>query len=93
MLFDGRMEQLNTAEQHPDLLVKPEAYNAVVNYAAHAYYLPTATLGDYSISVPLIINGSIIKNGFEFSRIDIPRPICGLPNNEISFSFRIHVYE
>ncbi len=82
MLFDARMEQLNAAEQPPDLLVKPEAYNAVVNYAAHAYYLPDATLGNYSISVPLIINGPGIKKGYELkdpaNLIDIAPTIANL---------------
>ncbi|MFX1450364.1 MAG: alkaline phosphatase family protein [Promethearchaeota archaeon] len=82
MLFDAQMEQLNAAEQPPDLLIKPEAYNAVVNYAAHAYYLPTATLGNYSISVPLIINGPEIKKGHKLkdpvNLIDIAPTIANL---------------
>ncbi|MFX0134725.1 MAG: hypothetical protein ACFFDN_13880, partial [Candidatus Hodarchaeota archaeon] len=82
MLFDARMEQLNAAEQPLDILIKPEAYNAVVNYAAHAYYLPNAKLGNYSISVPLIINGPGIKKGSELKNtanlIDIAPTIAHL---------------
>lgn len=68
-LFDYRLEQLNPAIQPPDLLEKPEAYNTEVNCAAHAYYLPNAKLGDYTVSVPMIINGPGIEKGFEVRKI------------------------
>ncbi len=67
-LFDGNLEQLNAAEQPPELLVKAEAFNAQVNFAAHAYYLPTAKLGNYTISVPLIMTGPSIKKNIELKR-------------------------
>ncbi len=64
-LFDGGLNQLNAAEQSTDLIVKPEAYDCTTNFAAHAYYLPTQKHGDFSISVPFMINGPGIKNGVE----------------------------
>lgn len=67
-LFDGALEQLDASEVSPELLVKPEAYNVEVNYAAHAYYLPTANFGNFSVSVPLIISGPDIKKGFELDK-------------------------
>ena len=67
-LFDGALEQLDPSEQTPEILVKPEAYNVEVNYAAHAYYLPDAKLGEYSVSVPIIVNGPGIKNGFKLEK-------------------------
>jgi len=81
-LFDGALEQLDPSEQPPEILVKPEAYNVEVNYAAHAYYLPDAKLGEYSISVPIIVNGSGIKKGFKLENpvqlIDIAPTIAHL---------------
>lgn len=81
-LFDGALEQLDPSEQPPGILVKPEAYNVEVNYAAHAYYLPDAKLGNYSVSVPLIVNGPGIKKGFKLGNpvnlIDIAPTIAHL---------------
>jgi len=81
-LFDGALEQLDPSEQPPEILVKPEAYNVEVNYAAHAYYLPDAKLGEYSVSVPLIVNGPGIKKGFKLEKpvqlIDIAPTIAHL---------------
>ena len=67
-LFDGALEQLDPSELSPEILVKPEAYNVEVNYAAHAYYLPDAKLGEYSVSVPIIVNGPGIKKGFKLEK-------------------------
>ena len=64
-LFDYSLDKLNPAIQSKDLLEKPDAYNAQVNCAAHAYYLPDAKLGEYSISVPLIFMGPGIEEGAE----------------------------
>ncbi|MHA1489902.1 MAG: alkaline phosphatase family protein [Promethearchaeota archaeon] len=69
-LFDYRLEKLNPGKQPKELLEKPGAYPAQVNCAAHAYYLPTEKLGDYSISVPLIISGPGIDKG-----IDLKKPV------------------
>ncbi|MBD3214009.1 MAG: hypothetical protein GF311_15475 [Candidatus Lokiarchaeota archaeon] len=68
-LFDYRLEKLDPSIQPKDLLEKPAAYNAQVNCAAHAYFLPDTKLGEYSISVPLIINGPSIKSGVELKKI------------------------
>lgn len=67
-LFDGRLEQLNTAIMPPDLINKPGVYPTEVNYGAHAYYLPSEMSGPYSISVPIIINGPGIQKGLELKR-------------------------
>jgi predicted AlkP superfamily phosphohydrolase/phosphomutase len=67
-LFDGALEQLNAAEQPINLLEKPEAYMTEVNYAAHAYYLPTEKVGEYSVSVPLIFHGPSVQKGLELKR-------------------------
>ncbi len=68
-LFDYRLEKLVPSIQPEDLLEKPAAYNAQVNCAAHAYYLPDAKLGDYSVSVPLIFYGPGIKKGVKMTYI------------------------
>jgi predicted AlkP superfamily phosphohydrolase/phosphomutase len=87
-LFDYRLEKLDPSIQPKDLLEKPAAYNTQVNCAAHAYYLPDAHLGDYSVSVPLVFYGPGIKNGVEMKvtvdlidivptlahLLDIPKP-------------------
>lgn len=61
--FDGRLEDLNAARRRKKQYEKPSAYDAKVCYGAHAYYLPDETVGDYSISVPMIFNGPGIKSG------------------------------
>ncbi|MFX0017859.1 MAG: alkaline phosphatase family protein [Promethearchaeota archaeon] len=68
-LFDYRLEKLNPAEQPADLLKKPEAYPVQVNCAAHAYYLPNAKLGNYTVSAPLILNGPGIESGIKLNKI------------------------
>ncbi len=68
-LFDYRLEKLDPSLQPIDLLKKPAAYDAQVNCAAHAYFLPDAKLGDFSISVPLIIKGPGIKKGVQMKDI------------------------
>jgi predicted AlkP superfamily phosphohydrolase/phosphomutase len=82
LLFDGSLDQLNTAELSPRYLLKPEAYMSEGNFAAHAYYLPTQKLGEYSISVPLIIQGPSIQKGIELKNsvnlIDIAPTIAEL---------------
>jgi predicted AlkP superfamily phosphohydrolase/phosphomutase len=67
-LFDYRLEKLNPAIQSADLLNLPEAYPAQVNCAAHAYYLPNAKLGNYTVSVPLIFYGPGIEKGSELNK-------------------------
>ena len=68
-LFDYKLEKLNPAKQPADILKKPEAYPAQYNCAAHAYYLPNAKLGNYTVSVPLIFNGPGIESGIELNKI------------------------
>jgi predicted AlkP superfamily phosphohydrolase/phosphomutase len=67
-LFDGVVEQLNPANPLPNILVQPDAYDAIVCFGAHAYYLPTERVGEYSISVPLIMSGPGIRKGVELKR-------------------------
>lgn len=87
-IFDGRLEQLNTAELPPDLLVREAAYSAERCFGAHAYYLPTARLGEYTVSSILVLYGPGIREGVELRRkvnlvdiaptlsylLNIPRP-------------------
>lgn len=71
-LFDYRLEKLDPSSQPKDLLEKPAAYDSQVNCAAHAYYLPDAKLGEYSVSVPLIFYGPGIKKGIELKdKVDL----------------------
>jgi len=71
-LFDYRLEKLDPSLQPIDLLEKPAAYDAQVNCAAHAYFLPDTKLGDFSISVPLIIKGPGIKKGMKMKeKVDL----------------------
>jgi predicted AlkP superfamily phosphohydrolase/phosphomutase len=66
-LFDYRLEKLNPAVQPIDVLEKPISYPIQINCTAHAYYLPDAKLGDYSVSVPLVLNGPGIQNGMKLN--------------------------
>ncbi|TXT66170.1 MAG: putative Type I phosphodiesterase/nucleotide pyrophosphatase/phosphate transferase [Promethearchaeota archaeon] len=68
-LFDYRLEQLDPSIQPIDLLEMPAAYDAQVNCAAHAYFLPNAMLGKFSNSVPLIIYGPGIKKGLSMKEV------------------------
>ena len=87
-LFDGDLSSLNSSG------ITKRAFNGPIcnpshrSFGAHAYYLPEAQLGNYSISVPLIINGPGIKKGISIEEkvglidltstlaylLDIPEP-------------------
>ncbi|MBD3228220.1 MAG: hypothetical protein GF329_08520 [Candidatus Lokiarchaeota archaeon] len=67
-LFDGGLWQLNPAEANPIQFTKSEVYEPVVNFGAHAYYLPTEKVGEYSVSVPIIISGPGIKKDIEIKK-------------------------
>ena len=63
-LFDGDLSALDSSS-----ITKRAFKGSICNlsrrfFGAHAYYLPETRLGDYSISVPLIMNGPGIKKGF-----------------------------
>jgi predicted AlkP superfamily phosphohydrolase/phosphomutase len=60
-IYDEILEQLNPSQISPKFMVKPEIYNAQKCFGAHAYYLPTQRLGNYSNSVPIILGGLGIK--------------------------------
>ncbi len=68
-LFDGDLSSLDASSISSELLNKPKSYRSRKFFGAHAYYLPTTTFGDFSVSVPLIINGPGIKKGFELKKI------------------------
>ncbi|TFF97357.1 MAG: hypothetical protein EU541_08345 [Promethearchaeota archaeon] len=87
-IYDEVLEQLNPSKISPKYMAKPLVYPAEHCFGAHAYYLPTQTFGNYSNSVPIILKGPGLKNGFEFKNpvnlidlaptfshlLDIPRP-------------------
>jgi len=67
-IYDEDLEKLNPSRISPKNMVMPEVYTAKRCFGAHAYYLPTEKLGPYSNSVPIIINGPGIKEGFHLDR-------------------------
>jgi predicted AlkP superfamily phosphohydrolase/phosphomutase len=87
-IFDGKTAQLNAAVKSRRMMNKPDVSYAKGMFGAHAYYLPTEKFGGFSISVPLIINGPGVKQGFKLQKqvnlidlaptlahlLDIPKP-------------------
>jgi predicted AlkP superfamily phosphohydrolase/phosphomutase len=67
-IFDGNLDAINASSISQDLLNKPIINTARFFFGAHAYFLPTAKLGNYSISAPVIISGPGIKNGVNLKR-------------------------
>ncbi|TXT59624.1 MAG: putative Type I phosphodiesterase/nucleotide pyrophosphatase/phosphate transferase [Promethearchaeota archaeon] len=66
-IFDGKLHQLNTGERTPESISKPLVYDAESCFGAHAYYLPTQKLGNFSVSAPVIMSGPSFKEGIELS--------------------------
>lgn len=67
-LFDGDLRFLDAS-----FLTKKSFNSQICNpsrrfFGAHAYYLPETTLGEYSISVPLIINGPGVESGITLKK-------------------------
>ncbi len=62
-LFDGNLGMLNASFLSKNLYEKPEIYDSQVFFGAHAYFLPSTKLGDFSITAPLILSGPGIKQG------------------------------
>jgi predicted AlkP superfamily phosphohydrolase/phosphomutase len=62
-LFDGDLSSLDSSSITKRAFKGPICDYSRIFFGAHSYYLPEAKLGDYSISVPLIINGPGIKKG------------------------------
>ncbi|MBD3188034.1 hypothetical protein GF325_14450, partial [Candidatus Bathyarchaeota archaeon] len=62
-LFDGRLDGLDPSLWPGDLHDAPLAYQATTCFGAHAYYLPTARVGEYSVSSPFIARGPAFKEG------------------------------
>ena len=67
-IFDGNLNQLNTAELTRRSLKKAVASDAQKCFGAHAYYLPTTKFGEYTISSPLLISGPGVKKGVELKK-------------------------
>lgn len=82
--FDGRLRDLNAARRKKRQYNQPAAHDAKVCFGAHAYFLPDETVGDYSISVPMIFNGPGIKIGKNLKKfvdlIDIAPTLSHLLN-------------
>ncbi len=62
-LFDGDLSSLDSFSITKRAFKGPICDSSRIFFGAHSYYLPEAKLGDYSISVPLIINGPGIRKG------------------------------
>lgn len=67
-IYDEVLEQLNPSEVSPKYMTKAETYDAKHCFGAHAYYLPTEKLGNYSNSVPIILKGPGIESGQKIKR-------------------------
>ena len=67
-IFDGRLDQLNTAEVPPDLLAKGEVYDAERAFCAHVYYLPTVSSRYFTVKSTLIMRGPGIREGVRLKR-------------------------
>ncbi|MFW9936828.1 MAG: alkaline phosphatase family protein [Candidatus Thorarchaeota archaeon] len=67
-IFDGNFDTINASYISQELLNKPLIYGARFFFGAHAYFLPTAKFGKYSISAPVIISGPGIKKGFKLKK-------------------------
>ncbi|MBD3253729.1 MAG: hypothetical protein GF383_01485 [Candidatus Lokiarchaeota archaeon] len=68
-VYDEILEQLNPAEISPKYMNLPESYPAKRCFGAHVYYLPSERFGDYSNSVPIILNGPGLKKGFKNDKV------------------------
>jgi len=62
-MFDGDLDALDASSLSVNAYNKPLTYNTKRFFGAHAYYTPDTVFGDFSVSVPVIINGKGIKKG------------------------------
>jgi predicted AlkP superfamily phosphohydrolase/phosphomutase len=62
-IFDGNLNSINALNLSQNYVTQSEIKNSHNLYGAHAYYLPSAKLGKFSISAPFIISGPEIKDG------------------------------
>ncbi|RLE96703.1 MAG: hypothetical protein DRJ57_05260 [Thermoprotei archaeon] len=67
-IFDGRLDQLNTAEVAPDLFARGEVYDAERAFCAHLHYLPTVSTRHFTVKVTLVIKGPGVKKGVRLRR-------------------------
>ncbi|MEJ2294747.1 MAG: alkaline phosphatase family protein [Candidatus Lokiarchaeota archaeon] len=68
-IFDGDLDAMDASSLSSNAYNKPIAYDSKKFFGAHAYYTPDTVLGDFSISVPLVICGKGIKKGEHLNRI------------------------
>ena len=67
-LFDGDLGILDASFLSKREFTSSICYPSRRFFGAHAYFLPETRLGDYSISVPLIINGPGVKKGSKLKK-------------------------
>ena len=67
-IFDGRLDQLNTAEVPPDLFARGEVYDAERAFCAHLYYLPTVSSREFTVKSTLIMKGPGVRKGVRLRR-------------------------
>ena len=83
-IFDGNLSKLDASKMTKSEFERPLVDLSRSFFGAHAYYLPSTKFGDYSISVPFIISGPGIKEGFKLkdhvNLIDIAPTISNLLN-------------
>ncbi|MFX0073254.1 MAG: hypothetical protein ACFFAO_19415, partial [Candidatus Hermodarchaeota archaeon] len=68
-IFDGNLSKLNAGSMTKNEFDKPVVDTSRSFFGAHAYYLPTTKFGNYSISIPFIINGPGTENGIKLDSI------------------------
>ncbi|MGV9171248.1 MAG: alkaline phosphatase family protein [Promethearchaeia archaeon] len=68
-IYDEVLEQLNTSFISPKYMGNPEVYPASHCFGAHVYYLPTQKFGKYSNSVPMVLKGPGIREGYKLDEI------------------------
>jgi len=68
-VFDGILDSLDASSLSSKEYAKPITYDTKRFFGAHAYYTPDTIFGDFSVSVPLIISGKGIKEGFTLDKI------------------------
>ena len=68
-VFDGDTGQLDATSMPARSWNLPLVKDSEVCFGAHAYYLPTATMGECGVPVPLIVAGPGIKQG---AKLDQP---------------------
>ncbi|TFG03969.1 MAG: hypothetical protein EU542_00205 [Promethearchaeota archaeon] len=68
-VFDGILDALDASSLSSKEYNKPLTYDTKRFFGAHAYYTPETKFGNFSVSVPLIMNGNGIKKGAFLKKI------------------------